>query len=277
LRPASGTDRRAVSVVGRLVVNVMNGVPAPVARRLSTRSFASRILRPIVNRAVPCGPVPVTVRSGAAKGLTLLVDLSEEKYYLTGTYERLVQDALAIILRRGMSFWDVGAHVGFFTILGRQLVGSEGHVHAFEPIPENRERLLTATELNGFADVAVHADALSDRTGKSMLEERGATSTWTMVGDDRAHRCVTVRCTTIDEIGERLPAPDLIKIDVEGHEVEVIRGGLNVLRNPRVRAVVEFHSTALLVEARRLCLDHVFNQIDHGHWLMMHRSHANDA
>jgi FkbM family methyltransferase len=264
LRPASGT-------VGRLVVNVMNGVPAPVARRLSTRSFASRILRPIVNRAVPRGPVTVTVRSGPAKGLTLLVDLSEEKYYLAGTYERLVQDALAIILRRGMSFWDVGAHVGFFTILGRQLVGSEGHVHAFEPIPENRERLLRATELNGFADVAVHADALSDRTGTSILEERGATSMWTMVGYDRAHCCVPVRCTTIDEIGERLPAPDLIKIDVEGHEAEVIRGGLNVLRNPHVRAVVEFHSPALLAEVRHLCRDHVFNQLDEGHWLMTHR------
>jgi len=121
-------------------------VPAPVARLFTTDSRASKLLRPLVNRFAPQGLTWVEVRSGGAHGISLLIDAQKEKFLWTGLHEPAVQRALAEQLRPGMTFWDVGAHVGFFTVLAARLVGEGGHVHAFEPVEENQRRLRAAVD-----------------------------------------------------------------------------------------------------------------------------------
>src|SRR5437867_2716062 len=104
----------------------MNAMPGALAGRFRSETLAARIARPLVNHLLPSGPVEIVVRSGPGQGLRLIADPLTEKYYWTGSYERAVQASLVSILQSGSTFWDVGAHVGFFTLIAARLIGAEG-------------------------------------------------------------------------------------------------------------------------------------------------------
>jgi FkbM family methyltransferase len=192
-----------------------------------------------VNYVLPREPREVTVRSGPARGIRLLVDLRREKFYWTGAYEPAVQAALAQRLRPGMRVWDVGAHVGFFSLLAARLVGPGGEVHAFEPLAENRERLDGNVRLNGFTQVVVHPDAVGADVAEVAFYTHGSTLMGSVVGDDARGAVPSVRQTTLDALSATLPSPDLIKIDVEGAELDVIRGAPGLRASVRPDLVVE--------------------------------------
>jgi FkbM family methyltransferase len=234
-----------------------------VARLFSTESRASRLLRPIVNRLAPEGPTWVDVRSGPAQGIHLLIDARAEKFLWTGLHEPAVQRALTELLRPGMTFWDVGAHVGFFTVLGSRLVGAEGIVHAFEPVEENRRRLAAAVERNGCGNVTIHAVALSSAPGEAVLHAHESSAMWSLAGEGEG---VGVHTETLDSLG--LPPPNVVKIDAEGVELEVLRGGGRLLSEARPALLVEFTTEALVEEARGLLHGYDFVNLDTGHWLL---------
>ncbi|MBA3717024.1 MAG: FkbM family methyltransferase [Actinobacteria bacterium] len=236
-----------------------------MARLFSTGSPASRLLRPLVNRLAPEGPAWVAVRSGPAQGVRLLIDTKKEKFLWTGLHEPAVQEAISRLLRPGMSFWDIGAHVGFFTVLGARLVGDEGSVHAFEPVEENRRRLQSAVEKNGCRNITIHEVALSATPGEAVLHTHESSAMWSLAGESAEG--VTVRCETLDSLD--LPPPDLIKIDAEGVEVEVLRGGRKLLSDAERALLVEFTTPALVDEARELLPAYSFEHLAGNHWLLM--------
>src|SRR5205823_5215681 len=156
-------------------------------------------------RLLPRGPAEVTVRSGPAAGLRLVVRLEDEKYYWTGTYELEVQEAIVRVLEPGGVFWDVGGHAGFFAALAARQVGPTGSVHCFEPLPENRARLERAIELNRLENVAVHPLALSDRDGDALLHENPSSSMWSLVAAEAGAGGVVVPCRRLDSLAELAP------------------------------------------------------------------------
>ena len=162
-----------------------------------------------------------------------------------------------------MTFWDVGAHVGFFTALGARLVGEQGSVHAFEPVDENRRRLEAAVERNGCANVIVHPVALSATAGEAFIHAHEASAMWSLAGEGEG---VPVQTETLDSI--RLPAPDMVKIDAEGVELEVLRGGKELLSGVRPALLVEFTTTELVEQARVLLPGYRFEHLDGNHWLL---------
>lgn len=170
----------AIKIAEKLVA-FMNAIPQPVAVHLRTDALAMRLLRPLINRLVPTGPTWVVVRSGPARGLQLLINPRSEKFYWTGTHEVAVQQAIAEILKPRMTFWDSGAHIGFFSLLASRCVGAAGSVHAFEPLPENGQRLLGCIERNGLKNITVHERALSGTGGEAVLHAYGSSLVWTLV------------------------------------------------------------------------------------------------
>lgn len=221
----------------------------------------SRLLRPLVNRLAPEGQTWVAVRSGPAQGVKLLIDAKKEKFLWTGLHEPAVQQALTELLRPGMTFWDVGAHVGFFTVIGARLVGAEGRVHAFEPVEQNRARLEAAIEKNGCGNVTVHEVALSSTPGEAVLHAHDSSAMWSLAGEGSG---VTVHTETLDSLD--LPPPDLVKIDAEGVELEVLRGGRELLSEVRPALLVEFTTEKLVEEARGLLPQYRFDHLDGNHW-----------
>jgi FkbM family methyltransferase len=259
-----------MSVVRALTVSVVNRVPGPFAAPFRSGGLLARTAAPVLERLLPTELTEVLVRSGPGRGLRLQIDARHEKYYWTGAYERAVQEAFEALLRPGDVVWDVGAHIGFFSLLASRLVGPNGSVHAFEPIPANRERLLASLELNRTRNVTVHDCVLSDRSGDCILFPGSASTTWTLVepGDGEG---IPIRSTTLDEFGSSGPPPTLVKIDAERAEVDVLRGGLDLIAEHRPKLLVEFHDGQLLAASRDLLPGYDFRPLDVNHWLLVER------
>ncbi len=252
----------------RKIVTILNAVPSPVAAWFRSDAFIALMIRPLANRLLPAGRTPIVVRSGPGKDLRFEIDPRNEKYYWTGQHEVHVQKAIVEILKPGMSFWDVGSHIGFFSLLGARAVGDSGHVHAFEPMPENRERLLTSIRMNGIRNITVHDVALAAESGRAILHAHRSSLMWTLVEERGEQVGISVNRLTLDEAGRSIPLPDLIKVDAEGAEVDVLRGGMRLLSTRRPALVVEFSDDTLLEEARALVPFYAFTHLAQRHWLL---------
>lgn len=183
------------------------------------------------------------VRAGPAQGIRLIG--WEGRGYAAGSCERPVQDALAHLLSPGDVFYDIGAHAGFFSMLACRQIGLRGQVFAFEPIRRLAKVIRHEAVVNGFPNITVIEAAVSDRSGRGKLLVTACTagaslSTTSAVPPDVvAERQVRTIC--IDEELEhgRLRPPSVVKIDVEGVEVQVLRGMIRTIRRFRPRLLWE--------------------------------------
>jgi len=193
----------------------------------------------------------VRVQSGLSRGMWIRVRLPEEASYWRGRRERHAQDAIAAAVRPGSVVYDVGAHIGIVTLGVARLVGEEGRVVAFDGDPDNAAILRETCQLNHLEQSVrvVHAAVWSHTADKGILFRRGAKRlSHGGVETDKYHPAladgpaIQVSSITLDDFvaSERNP-PQLIKIDVEGGEYEVLRGGENLFRNQRPPIIVEVH------------------------------------
>jgi FkbM family methyltransferase len=134
-------------------------------------------------------------------------------------------EAFRSVVRPGATVLDVGANLGAYTVLFAQWVGASGRVHAFEPAPGTRAGLIRHIDLNGMAErVLVHAEAMSAAEGTAQFRAVGIQGDNRLVsGADRD--AISIRTTSVDDFcaasGVR---PGLIKVDVEGAELGVLKG-----------------------------------------------------
>ena len=259
----------APAMARRGLVALMNAVSASAAARFDSSGRPARVLRPFVNALLPTVPTTVVVRAGAARGTRLRIDPRLEKFYWSGCYEVGVQETFVRLLRPGATVWDVGAHIGFFTALAARCVGPGGRVHAFEPLPANRIRLLETIALNKLEEVEVHPTAVAGRAGTRQLYGHSSTTMWSLVERTNEQR-VEVPCVTLDDLlAERsFGIPALVKIDAEGAELEILRGGVRLVTETSAVLVVEFTDAEVVEEARSLLPGHTFEALSDSHWLL---------
>ena len=160
-------------------------------------------------------------------------------------YEGALATRMMIEVKEGDCVWDVGANIGHYTHRFSRIVGTSGRVIAFEPSPTNASHLRDAVE--GLANVTVMQCALSDRNERGGLiqgdDKIGATS-HVVSGDEADIEAAEVELYTAQSIVEsgRSSVPNVVKIDVEGHEFEVLRGFDELLSNPALRDMfIEVH------------------------------------
>jgi FkbM family methyltransferase len=140
-------------------------------------------------------------------------------------------------------FYDVGANVGYYTLLGSRAVGPEGKVLAFEPLPRNLSYLHRHLALNGITNVDVVQAALLDHEGNVAFESEGGPSQARVSWDGSR----TVAASTLDSLA--IPPPNVVKMDVEGAEIKVLEGGIEMLREHRPFLIFSTHGS----ELRREC------------------------
>ncbi|MCB0209167.1 MAG: FkbM family methyltransferase [Anaerolineae bacterium] len=183
------------------------------------------------------------ILTGAGRGLRFNPAAANPGYAL-GTNEKPVQKAIAHYLRPGQVFYDIGANVGFFTAIAAKRVGPTGFVYAFEPVPENAQSIRHNINLNGFSQVTVFEQAVSDKSGVGALfvTHYAGGSTLSTVGKPSDTReVINVSLISIDDLVTRrtLLPPSLVKIDVEGAELDVLKGMRHTLKKHRPLLIYE--------------------------------------
>lgn len=168
------------------------------------------------------GPLRGTRWLPASRGKVLRV--------LLGSYEPEQAALFVGHVGSGGTFLDVGAHVGFYTLLGSRLVGERGQVWAFEPDPTNAGHLREHVRVNGADNVRVEEAAVASKEGSARFGGGSGSGTGRLTGSGE----VAVRTVALDPFCERHGlSPTAIKVDVEGAEAEVIEGGEETIRRAR--------------------------------------------
>jgi FkbM family methyltransferase len=180
-------------------------------------------------------------------GRPMYLDLRDKGFarplYESGVHEPAETEFLAKALRPRMTFVDIGANIGYYTLLGAAAVGKEGKVIAFEPEPHNLELLKKNIALNRFSNVVIENKAISDRAGPAelFLSEDN-------IGDHRIYRAevarpsISIESTTLDDyVGQRGLRVDVIKMDIQGAEFAALQGMRETLTgNSDIILVTEF-------------------------------------
>jgi FkbM family methyltransferase len=232
------------------------------------RSPAMRPLRRLLASSAPGDPHLVEVCGGLLCGFRMHVDLACEKYYWLGTHEEPVQRALMAHARPGGVAWDIGAHVGFFSLLLSRAVSTTGRVVTFEPHAQNVERLRANVAANDAWNIEVRGVALGGLVGDARFSVHASSLQGALEACSPTERAglIKVATTTIDRVvSEGATPPDLVKIDVEGAEGQVIRGGRETIATNRPTMVIEIHSRQAWGEVLdALPVAYRFSDIDSG-------------
>jgi len=169
-------------------------------------------------------------------------------------HEYRVVQILKILLHRGATFIDVGAHVGKYTLLACKIVGPEGVVLALEPVPENYMCLTTNIRINNLQNIVI-AKPLAAWSNKTILKFtippcKTAPSAKTLrhyTGLPLRGYEILCPATDLDSLvqGLKIGKIDVIKIDVEGAEVEVLKGSEGILRKYKPKIIIEIRPQTL--------------------------------
>ena len=213
-------------------------------------SWTSRKLVP------PDALIWVQIQHGPSEGLWIRLNPRTGQNVQKGIGEPQVQKALVDHLRPGMTFYDVGANIGFFSLMAARLVGPQGRVISFEADPEIAERLRENLARNQFKHAHVEEKAVWSesatvsfaRVDLNTSPDRGLGHVTT---NGSTPGTITVGAVSLDQYTESHPPPDFLKCDVEGAEVAVFQGASRLFSGKRPIFLVEMHSP----ENQRALLD----------------------
>lgn len=219
-------------------------LPHRIAHLLAASSFRGHrycwALATCVSKLPPVRSILIGPNDGFDLPLGL-DDVLEERIY-RGTHEQAEMSLAARLVPPGGTCIDIGANIGLYTLLLAALVGPRGRVIAFEPSPDTRARLERASA--GIPGVIVLPYALGSEESVRRLVHSEATHAWSNLrnSDDSGATFSDVSVRRLDEvleIGKSQPI-DFLKLDVEGWEVEVLKGATKLLSSGRLcSAIVE--------------------------------------
>jgi len=165
----------------------------------------------------------------------------------TGDLERGTRLLIQHLLRPGDVFIDAGANIGLHTLAAARAIGETGRIVAFEPFPQSHDLLRKSIWMNGFSEtVETHEAAVSSTKGSQLLFLGATCGHHSLYPPSSSsllpNKPVEVPLVRIDDIvDDRFPKVDLMKIDVEGAELEALEGAAEVIaKNPEIALIVEF-------------------------------------
>jgi FkbM family methyltransferase len=217
------------------LVKVFNKIPT--GRRLFRKApyFVLRLLRFVI-------PSPIKI-----DGHILFYNPSDYLAIaeLAAGHEPEVKNTIAQFLRPGMTMIDAGANIGYFTLFAARMVGPQGHVYAFEPVPSTVGFLRKNVEKNGYSDrVAIVPNAVTDKSSqvRIILGDTVSTVSSMFRNDSRGRDFVDVEAVSLDEFfyKQGWPPVNIVKMDIEGAEKLALDGMRELSRrNPELKLIIE--------------------------------------
>jgi len=181
---------------------------------------------------------------GALKGYRMSIDWNRFRSFVYGTWEPEVLRAVMTTVKPGMTVIDIGAHIGYYTLLFAKCVSPNGQVVAFEPLPVNFELLKRNIQLNELACVQTFSQAVFSRNEEIILTvpddlpHSGDASVYHGRGTKQFRVPAITLDTFCDSSGIR---PDIAKMDVQGAEYDVLIGAKRTIDLHRPKLLIELH------------------------------------
>ncbi len=223
-------------------------LPLPAKQALYRFPPLARLIRGSINSAVADELAEIEVAAGCLEGYKVLLNLRKEKSRWLGTYEPELQAALAEFLRPGMTIYDVGANIGYVTLMLAHHTGSTGRVYAFEALPENVERIQENIALNHLPNVTVVSAAVTDQNAPVTFYVHESVGMGKAAGsagrrEEQYKAEITVPGLSLDDFVYRQgnPIPQAVKMDIEGGEVLALPGMQRILREAHPLMLLELH------------------------------------
>jgi len=223
-------------------------LPISLKLCLYRRPFLARLIRRLLNAAVPAGIQEITIASGNLAGMRMALDLHAEKDYWLGTYEPALQEAARKFIQPGMTVYDIGANIGYITLMAARISGESGKVCAFEALPANISRLKENVRLNNLEkQVKVIPGAVVKKSGSAtfLIHDSGAMGkALGSAGRDETYgTALQVAGIALDDFiyKQGNPAPDVVKMDIEGGEGPALAGMRHLMKEASPIFLIELH------------------------------------
>ena len=165
-----------------------------------------------------------------------------------GSYERYTTELFKKCLEKGMVVVDIGAHIGYYTLIAADIVGESGKVFAFEPDPYNYSLLIKNVEVNGYKNIIPIQKAVSNKVGITRLFLFLGASGWHSIYEVPGWRkSIEIETVTLDEFFENEKI-GIIKMDAEGAEMAILQGmKKQIEKNDKLKIFAEFNPLLLKV------------------------------
>jgi FkbM family methyltransferase len=212
--------------------------------------FGSLLHGKMMRMLPPGSRVWIRVPRGQAKGLWIFADPRFDPDYCNGQHEAWAQDLLRKHLKPGDCFYDVGAHVGFFSLIAARIVGASGCVTAFEPDSGNAAVFRANCERNQMPQISLMQAAVWISSGQIAFERAEQASSGmegrVIEGGSAVGETVRVAGIALDDyvFKQGGKPPSLVKIDAEGGESAVLMGAKAVLDRYKPSLLCEIHDPA---------------------------------
>jgi len=225
-----------------------HALPEPLKKVLYKIPFLARFLRRSLNKAAPRGIREVAIAGGILEGMHMALDLQSEKDYWLGTYEADLQAAARHFIQPGMTVYDVGANIGYISLMAARLNGPDGNVFSFEALPANLERLEQNRALNQLEQrIRIQPAAVVAGSGPVtfFMHHSGAMgkAQGSAGREEQYQQKIEVNGLALDDFVYRQsqPLPNLVKMDIEGGEGMALAGMARILKEAPPIFLIELH------------------------------------
>ncbi len=224
-------------------------LPLPLKQGLYRFPALARLIRGSINAAVADGLSEVEITAGDLRGYKILLNLKAEKSRWLGTYEPELAQTVRDFIRPGMTIYDVGANIGYVSMLLAHAARPNGQVFAFEALPANIERIRANLALNHL-DGRIHLipQAVADQSGELTFYVHASVGMGKVAGsagrrEEQYQAEIKVPAISLDEFvyQQGNPAPDAVKMDIEGGEVLALPGMQRLLNERKPLLLLELH------------------------------------
>jgi FkbM family methyltransferase len=223
-------------------------LPGPLKQAIYKNKPLAAFIRCLLNRAAPAGLTQVEVAGGDLAGCQILLDMQVDKDYWLGTYEPDLQAALREFVPAGAVIYDVGANIGYVTLLLAKAAGETGRVYAFEALPGNADQWRRNMALNGMENrTRLFAGAVTQASGPVIFMVHTSGGMGKVAGSagrqEQYQMEISVPGISLDEFVYRQgnPPPQVVKMDIEGGEVLALPGMRRVLTEFHPLMLMELH------------------------------------
>lgn len=179
----------------------------------------------------------VKIRSGPLKGKKW--SIASGYKFIRGNYEQYKTDAFLEHFKSGSIFFDIGAHIGYYSSIAAVINGGSGHIFAFEPRPMNIKFFRKHVEVNNFQNITLFEAAAGEYDGLARFDDKHGSATGFVTREGN----LEVQQLSIGRMIKdgSLPVPGFIKIDVEGGEREVLANLSDIISSARPGMLVATH------------------------------------